>query len=961
MIRPVMLMTFTVAVACAGETTRGQAPYMFRYEQLRNVQRAMVTSLEQGAVAVAVDSHPPALLVLNADGTVQAARRLPDGVIPLNLTSAGGEIFANLSVPSPERGVTTVKMHSDLSVVWARTLRGPDGPFEGRSQATGTRDGGVLLARSGVAGGTTFVRMTMQGDVAWATRVDPSGEESINSVRQLSDGGYVAVGRSPRFAWVVRLTSDGSVAWQRAWGASTGAFISVNEAKDRSLMLLGVIESKPVLAKITAGGELLWVRNADLTGKGLSLSNADDGVLATIHSSANYEPILHVLSLSDDGSIRWQRRYSVRRSGGMYEGQESAMLAPSGHRTVFVSATGAPLNVFGLDEGIPPTGCAWFSDDHVAFTAITLREEKVLAEVSKEAITSRAATSPAMDPYAVAASPEPCPVAQTMPSASIWNPAHAKTQSFRAKEDETAQQQLYGRLLLSKDFARLESLGSELRGSRGRDPMDPNHALYTLYRAFTDNKLAPTETRKALLEEWTRTQPRSITASVALANFLYRAAWDERGSGYADTITATGADGYHRYLSDAQRVLDQIGTQAESDPRYWGLRVSLAHELGTADAGQIGLRGLARHADGSLAERVAQYLTPKWGGSPAIYLRFAQAAADATRQVYGDALYMWLVLKIPNQETSADWKQYKVDWARVKKGADDLIRYRPEWIPTYHQYAFLAHRHGDEETLRKLFGMEQLAWYEDADSVWLTGSQYENARRSATNKPRPAAPNLPPPAPTIEGGGQYPSSESLALQKSPPVMLQTELRYGAKRSTPLAFLVHSSAGVIAVSALPAPLSEISKDFAWLVRGSAKPFRAKVSDVMTTDEPDKRLGVPLGAALSVKGADRFTVKPLQTRSGSLPGAVFVIACRNATPACDQTAFPVQVHSVSSSNGPRRHHYSYSVTLPDSSVNLIGAAIVDTEWRAYAVVTRIETDLRNGKPYAHAEGIANFLDP
>ena len=260
--------------------------------------------------------------------------------------------------------------------------------------------------------------------------------------------------------------------------------------------------------------------------------------------------------------------------------------------------------------------------------------------------------------------------------------------------------------------------------------MRPNLALTRFYEVFADDEVAPRATRLQLLKEWNSSVP-SVTARVAFAFALYRAAWTARGSGFQDTVTATAGASYDKWIAQGIDVVAATKRDAEVDPQYWFLRIALAGETGREDVRELGLRALGLHPDAELARHAARYLSPLWGGTPESYMAFADAAARATREHYGDAIYMWLVYQIKNSDSSEDYKMYNADWSRVRKGAEDLIRVAPEWLPSYHRFALLARRYDDPATAHKLFQLPQLAWYRDADRMWGSREFYDGVREWA--------------------------------------------------------------------------------------------------------------------------------------------------------------------------------------------------------------------------------------
>ena len=62
----------------------------------------------------------------------------------------------------------------------------------------------------------------------WARTYGGSDAESAEAIQQTSDGGYIVAGRTRSFGagnydtWVLKLNSDGSIAWQKTYGGRDG-------------------------------------------------------------------------------------------------------------------------------------------------------------------------------------------------------------------------------------------------------------------------------------------------------------------------------------------------------------------------------------------------------------------------------------------------------------------------------------------------------------------------------------------------------------------------------------------------------------------------------------------------------------------------------------------------------------------------------------------------------------------
>ena len=196
MLRALSFSTF-LALLCAAEM---QAAWMQRYEGTKSVQRSLIAALPRGGYVAGVEGTPNALLVVDARGNVKAARRLDPYTLTCLTTAPDGSIFAGIRHShdqSPE-SPRLVKFRADLSVAWSRRLMRDDGARMGIGRATGTSDGGVAV--TGILhGASVVVKLNRGGAVEWATGIDPSGVQAIESIRQTKDGGYVAAGGSPRW------------------------------------------------------------------------------------------------------------------------------------------------------------------------------------------------------------------------------------------------------------------------------------------------------------------------------------------------------------------------------------------------------------------------------------------------------------------------------------------------------------------------------------------------------------------------------------------------------------------------------------------------------------------------------------------------------------------------------------------------------------------------------------------
>jgi hypothetical protein len=191
-------------------------------------------------------------------------------------------------------------------------------------------DGGYLACGwtlSSGAGGYDgwLVRTGPAGDVIWQRAYGGPQGESISEVILLEDGGFLAVGYTSSYgagdddAWVLRLTSTGSIVWQKTFGGPDEDWAGRAEsAGDGGFILAGYrTVADPGLEdvwvfKIDADGHMLWQK----TFGGDSHEWANDilavpgGFLVAVKSYIyQVYDVGWLIKLDGSGNALWQRRY----------------------------------------------------------------------------------------------------------------------------------------------------------------------------------------------------------------------------------------------------------------------------------------------------------------------------------------------------------------------------------------------------------------------------------------------------------------------------------------------------------------------------------------------------------------------------------------------------------------------------------------------------------------------------
>ncbi len=208
--------------------------------------------------------------------------------------SNDGDVSGNHSNVNLDAWV--VKLSSLGVIEWQKCLGGSGG--DGTQSIQQTSDGGYILTGesesnngdvSGNHGGTDawVVKLSSLGIIEWQKCLGGSGTDIAYSIRQISDGGYIIIGKTGsnngdvsgnhgnEDAWVVKLSSLGVIVWQKCLGGSS-------------------YDNGQSIQQTSDGGYILT---------GFTYSN--DGDVSGNHSNVNYDA--WVVKLSSLGVIEWQK------------------------------------------------------------------------------------------------------------------------------------------------------------------------------------------------------------------------------------------------------------------------------------------------------------------------------------------------------------------------------------------------------------------------------------------------------------------------------------------------------------------------------------------------------------------------------------------------------------------------------------------------------------------------------
>lgn len=270
-----------------------------------------------------------------------------------------GCVWADGGDVSGHHGSTDIwvaKLDATGSLAWQKCIGGTWGEYGYSIRQTS--DGGYIIGGvttsidgdiSGNHGGYdgVIVKLNATGGIEWLRCLGGNKADDFNAVRQTSDGGYIAIGKTYSNnngtvganhgytdIWVVKLTATGLVDWQKCLGSSSydGGY-AILESPDGGYVLTGYVEGNDGdvsgnhgsmdlwVAEIDGIGRVLWQQCLGGSGRDLGTSivatyggyvvtgqtESTDGDVSGGHGVSYDVGDLWVVRIDDDGTLIWQK------------------------------------------------------------------------------------------------------------------------------------------------------------------------------------------------------------------------------------------------------------------------------------------------------------------------------------------------------------------------------------------------------------------------------------------------------------------------------------------------------------------------------------------------------------------------------------------------------------------------------------------------------------------------------
>jgi hypothetical protein len=231
-----------------------------------------------------------------------------------------------------------LKMDSTGEIVWDKVVS-LGGSYFSRIIPSG--DGNFIIAGTLSYSDNDIVcaKIDPQGDTLWVRSYDFGYNDIATNISGTSDNGFIISGYgesvNPYFTCMLALKIDpsGVVEWsKRIWGGNyMNQAYSIRQTADGSYFLAGYIRDLvnaayiATLIKLSAGGDVLWVKKIDpepvYFSAGYDLQVSGDAMLYFGKS----DNIFFFIRTDLSGNIQWARQYPMYEGFSTYNGPETQL------------------------------------------------------------------------------------------------------------------------------------------------------------------------------------------------------------------------------------------------------------------------------------------------------------------------------------------------------------------------------------------------------------------------------------------------------------------------------------------------------------------------------------------------------------------------------------------------------------------------------------------------------------
>jgi hypothetical protein len=241
------------------------------------------------------------------------------------------------------------------------------------------------------------------------------------------------------------------------------------------------------------------------------------------------------------------------------------------------------------------------------------------------------------------------------------------------------------------------------------------------------------------LASWSKQQPTSLTAKVALAAAWQRYAWKARGDGYGDTVSDTAWEVFRKRLASARQALSEASALDERCP-YWyetALWVGIGQNWGREGLDKIFDAGVELEPTFYyLYQTKATYLLPRWGGTEGEWEKFAHDSALKLGGDQGDIVFFAIYSEMLTLHGMDLMNSHQQDVPKLLAGFHSIEKLYGASAHRMNEAAFFGSMSNEVQTTTQLFNRIGDNFDE---SVWHSKQTYEVFRQGNQLRAKSAA------------------------------------------------------------------------------------------------------------------------------------------------------------------------------------------------------------------------------
>jgi|GEM_PF-1890742 len=878
-------------------------------------------------------------------------------------------------------------------LVWSRLVRTP---FLHQLATTSISEAGDVYVATYAFSVQQSVSMLFhfspQGSLLWSRNLLLSGDDAeATSVRSLRDGGVVVSVNAEDRGWLLNFDRSGNVRWQRGFASEIRA---VTELRNGTLLIVGKYNKTAWIAQLTGTGEPGWqlTANSDFghtSGAEAVTQRADGSIVVAGQLSSDNPPVtdVWVAPLDVRGTMKGITQFSGQK--GLTSHRQTWVTSSRG-RSLLLFSSGAqagtaslvvPLNEDGSTQASCPSlvssmkpliftkrdplapartevsveSGSWTAFPFPAVVFDPRSTSTILCGISESGDATAAAKVAAPDPAPIAANPSP--VGQARPAAVSTTTTEPDDEIVVMPGPEVtavARKQLARRvaaLLLQRHFQELENMANLFRRTRASFASGARKLpiFYGGFSAETSEGLSsvPAEKVLALLAEWQKAMPASVTPAIARATILDALSWEARGGGYAPTVTEEGWTTFEELSTAALAALDGVSQRPADDAYYYQLRMSIRNAAEGAEKIRDDFeRAVAIDpGDFGIYASYLNKLRPQWGGSLEAEEKFARTSAQRTKEQLGDALYAWLSWTVWKNHGEAMFAKGLFSWEKIRAGSWDIDRLYPGSSRNTHWFMYLASRAQDKDTASKLVTRPEFVWNLDGEEIWGSKAAFDSAVAWASSGKHVPWIERKNTAAVVPGAGLGTVWQSQFVNKWPALLLHNRtgsrlvgarIGFVAAENGSRFIVTAVNPNVISAKSPTDSFRDLLTEMDLVTAGGATAPIARVANAEVFGTPNHQ-AVLLETGKLPSSVQVLDAHPLNMNSPQRP-VLYVAGCKVSATACEQQVFAADLEGASG-DGAGVYYLSLGMRDLPGSVDIIGGPIIDESGFVVGVVTRV----------------------